>query len=280
MSINLTVSRLLTSFHHNRSYFNVKGVINLRNYAQAKKRFYKTTGILTSGGKYEITLDQKKLKTPKGNLFILNSEPLALAVASEWDAQKEKIIQTSMHLTTLCNTAIDNPNNLNKFDMVQYLVNYLDTDTILFQAKEQERLYELQEKEWDPVIQWFCNKFKVDLQKSVVIEGPKISDETKQKISKYLLSYSQDAIFGFVYGVDTIKSIILTLACIERFLTPEKAVLLSRLEEEFQLGHWGRVEWAHDLSQHDLQARLAATVLFIYCNSTLHLTKVKGKSEI
>lgn len=40
---------------------------------------------------------------------------------------------------------------------------------------------------------------------------------------------------GFVYGIDTLKSIILTLACADRFLTPEKAVLLSRLEEEFQV---------------------------------------------
>lgn len=36
--------------------------------------------------------------------------------------------------TTLCNTVIDNPNNLTKFDMVNYIVNCLDTDTILFQA--------------------------------------------------------------------------------------------------------------------------------------------------
>lgn len=36
--------------------------------------------------------------------------------------------------TTLCNTVIDNPNNLNKFDMAQYITNYLDTDTILFQS--------------------------------------------------------------------------------------------------------------------------------------------------
>lgn len=39
-----------------------------------------------------------------------------------------------------------------------------------------------------------------------------------------------------MYAVDTIKSVILTLACAERFIGPEKAVLLSRLEEEYQVG--------------------------------------------
>ena len=44
----------------------------------------------------------------------------------------------------------------------------------------------------------------------------------------------------------------------------------------FQLGHWGRVEWAHDLDQQDLQARLSAAILFIYCNTSSTLIKCKG----
>lgn len=81
-----------------------------------------------------------------------------------------------------------------------------------------------------------------------------------------------------MYGVDTLKSVVLTLACTEKFITPEKAVLLSRLEEEYQTGHWGRVEWAHDLSQHSLQARLSAVVLFVYFNSQSNNVKLKYKS--
>lgn len=78
-----------------------------------------------------------------------------------------------------------------------------------------------------------------------------------------------------MYAVDTLKSVILTLACAEKRLNPEKAVLLARLEEEFQLGRWGRVEWAHDLNQQDLQARLSAAVLFIYFNSSSSFVKAK-----
>jgi ATP synthase F1 complex assembly factor 2 len=32
-----------------------------------------------------------------------------------------------------------------------------------------------------------------------------------------------------------VKSVILTLCCVERYISIEKAVLLSRLEEEFQV---------------------------------------------
>ncbi|KAF7275878.1 hypothetical protein GWI33_011182 [Rhynchophorus ferrugineus] len=125
----LTTSRKLINYIKNKS--EVKNIF--RNYA-TKNRFYKNTGILKSDGKFEVTLDQRKLKTPKGNLFTVDSEPLALAVATEWNSQKKKIIQSNMHITTLCNTVIDNPNNLTKLDVVNYITNYLDTDTVLFQA--------------------------------------------------------------------------------------------------------------------------------------------------
>lgn len=40
---------------------------------------------------------------------------------------------------------------------------------------------------------------------------------------------------GFLYGVEALKSVILTVAAAERKITPEKAVYLSRLELEFQV---------------------------------------------
>uniref|UniRef100_A0A6P4F6T5 ATP synthase mitochondrial F1 complex assembly factor 2-like n=1 Tax=Drosophila rhopaloa TaxID=1041015 RepID=A0A6P4F6T5_DRORH len=58
-------------------------------------------------------------------------------------------------------------------------------------------------------------------------------------------------------------------------LTVEKAVTLARLEEEYQLKFWGRVEWAHDLSQQELQSRLAAAVLFVHLNCSENFVKQK-----
>ncbi|KAK9873010.1 hypothetical protein WA026_020355 [Henosepilachna vigintioctopunctata] len=231
------------------------------------KRFYRKTNVLKSNGKYEISLDQRKLKTPKGNIFSVESEPLALAVAAEWDSQNDKIIRSKMHITTLCNTVLDNPNNHTKFDLANYVTNYLDTDTIIFQTNEDEELYKFQANQWDPIIEWFNERYDTTIQKSVEMLGPTVAQKDKDSINRHLMSYNFNSVYGFVYSVDTIKSVILTMACVERFINVEKAVLLSRLEEEYQLTHWGRVEWAHDLNQQDLQARLSAVVLFIHCNN-------------
>jgi len=40
---------------------------------------------------------------------------------------------------------------------------------------------------------------------------------------------------GFSFGVEALKSVILTLCCVDRHISVERAVLLSRLEEEFQV---------------------------------------------
>lgn len=240
-----------------------------------KKKFYKNTSILHSDGSYEITLDQRKLKTPNGKPFVIKSEPLALAVATEWNNQKDEIVRSSMHLTALCNTALDNPNRLGKTDMVNYLLNFLPTDTILFQCQEEHELFEFQKNEWDPVIEWFNKRYETNLKKTLDISTPKLADSDRMNVSKYLLSNSVDTLHGFIFAVDTLKSIILACATIDRFISVEKAVHLARLEEEYQLRHWGKVEWSHDLSQQELQARLAASVLFILFNRAEYTKKEK-----
>lgn len=247
----------------------------IRNMATIK-RFYRKTNILSNGGKYEIALDQRKLKTPKGKIFEVNNKALALAVAAEWEAQKNIIEKESMHLTALCNTVLDNPNNQTKPDMVNSIVHCLEMDTILFHSSERDDLYKLQVKKWDPLVQWFCDHFKVDIVKTQSIETPTVPIETKTVISRHLLSYSCDAIHGFLYAVNALKSVIITLATIERVITVEEAVKLSCLEEEYQTSHWGNIEWAHDLNKYDLQSRVAAAVLFVHLNSYLVTSIPKG----
>ncbi|XP_034100456.1 ATP synthase mitochondrial F1 complex assembly factor 2 [Drosophila albomicans] len=248
---------------------------SVRLYATHPKRFYKQTNVICTDNGYEVTLDHRKLKTPKGTLFTVKSEPLAIAVATEFDNQKEQIERSRMHISALCFTVLDNPNNLTKLDIVNYLLNFVPTDTVLFQNETETALQELQLNEWDPVINWFNKRFETNLQKTMSITPPYVTDEDKIRIAKHFQSFSLDTLHGYTFAVDTLKSIVLACAVIEQQISVEKAVTLSRLEEEYQLKFWGRVEWSHDLSQQDLQARLAASVLFVHFNCSEHLVQEK-----
>jgi ATP synthase F1 complex assembly factor 2 len=243
------------------------GYENTRNLSSEKKRFYKSVSVTQSNGIFEINLDRHKLKTPMGKVFQVPSEPLALAVATEWDAQQSLIQQNTMHLTSLSNSVIDNLSRRTSESLAESIINFLDTDTVCYRLNEPPELKQLQEEQWNPVLDWCNHRYNVAIPCTTGIAIPVIPTEIKDTFRRHLLSYNFWALTGFYFGVESVKSLVLTLAAVDRFISVEKAVSLSRLEQEFQTSTWGTVEWSHDLELMDTRARLSAAVLFIYNNS-------------
>ncbi|OTF70604.1 ATP synthase mitochondrial F1 complex assembly factor 2-like protein, partial [Euroglyphus maynei] len=159
------------------------------------KRFYKNVNIVKNDcddePRFEIILDKRKLKTPKGNIFFVQNEPLASMIVAEWDSQKDKIIPTNMHLTSLVNTVIDNPSGLTIDSYVDKLISYLEFDTVCYRNTLPNELYELQTKQLDPIVQWFADQFKCSMPITNDVILPKIDEKTLEIIRKYLRSFNQ-----------------------------------------------------------------------------------------
>ncbi|XP_026544053.1 ATP synthase mitochondrial F1 complex assembly factor 2 isoform X1 [Notechis scutatus] len=237
-----------------------------------RKRFYQNVSISQGENGFEINLDNRKLRTPQAKLFTVPSEPLALAVATEWDSQQDTVKFYTMHLTNLCNTALDNPSQRSKDQLIQAALKFLETDTICYRVEEPPALVELQKNEWDPVIEWAEKRYNVVIGSSTSIMGPTLPQSTKDTFISHLASYNSWALQGIEYMITQLKSLILSMSLVDKHLTVEQAVLLSRLEEEYQIQHWGNVEWAHDYERYDLRARTAAATLFVHLcleNSTI-----------
>uniref|UniRef100_A0A8C0X3W9 ATP synthase mitochondrial F1 complex assembly factor 2 n=1 Tax=Castor canadensis TaxID=51338 RepID=A0A8C0X3W9_CASCN len=248
---------------------------HLLNRPSERKRFYQNVSITQGEGGFEINLDHRKLKTPQAKLFTVPSEALAIAVATEWDSQQDTVKFYTMHLTTLCNTSLDNPTQRNKDQLIRAAVKFLDTDTICYRVEEPETLVELQKNEWDPIIEWAEKRYGVEIGSSTSIMGPNIPTKTREVFISHLASYNMWALQGIEFVVAQLKSVVLTLGLIDLRLTVEQAVLLSRLEEEYQIQKWGNIEWAHDYELQELRARTAAGTLFIHlCSES---TTVKHK---
>ncbi|XP_056888700.1 ATP synthase mitochondrial F1 complex assembly factor 2 [Takifugu flavidus] len=249
------------------------------NYSTAtseRKRFYQDVTISQGeGGLFEINLDRRKLKTPGGKLFTVPNEALAIAVATEWDAQKDTLKFYTMHMTTLCNTALDNPTQRNNDQMITAALKFLETDTVCYRVDEPYGLVELQKNEWDPVLQWTENRYNVTIGSSSSILGPEIPEATKDTLRQHLNSYNFWSLTGFEYVITQLKSVVLSFGIIDRHLSVEQAVLLSRLEEEYQIRCWGSVEWAHDYDTYELRARTAAGALFVHLTSESSTVKHK-----
>lgn len=244
--------------------------------ADARKKFYKNVTIAGTNDMYEVNLDHRKLKTPLGNVLQIPHHGLALAVAHEWNAVKEKIHPSLMHLTGLSFTVVDNPHHASKYDVVAKMLEYMETDTILYREGQVDFM-ELLEREWDPILQWFNEKFDANLKPCEGICGADISPEVRETVRRYLLSFDIWAAYGFLYGIEALKSVVLTIAAAERRISAEKAVYLSRIETEFQISHWGAVEWGHGLDKYDLQSRFSAAMLFVQFNTWKATVKQKAK---
>lgn len=105
-------------------------------FADARKKFYKNVSITCDENRFEINLDERKLRTPSGKILQLPNRPLALMVAQEWNSQQKTIQLHDMHLTSLANTSQDNPLRLKKQQMIDLMLEHLSSDTICFRINE------------------------------------------------------------------------------------------------------------------------------------------------
>ncbi|XP_059139603.1 ATP synthase mitochondrial F1 complex assembly factor 2-like [Physella acuta] len=242
------------------------------------KKFYKNASIATADGWYEINLDKRKLRTPHGNVFKVPSEPLALAVATEWNSQGTLVNRQAMHLTALCNTALDNPMHKSREQLIDTIIHFLETDTICYRLTEPPELDKLEKETWDPILDWCSQRYGLEISPTSSMAPPVVSNESKDIVRRHLHSYSDWALFGYHYAVDTIKSLLLIMALIDKHINVESAVDLARLEQQFQTNHWGSVEWYHDIEVYELRSRIAAAVLFVHwCSES---SSIKQKASL
>ena len=74
---------------------------------QKVKRFYKTASAAPAEtGGYAVLLDGRPLRTPAKALLILPAEPLAAAIAEEWQGQGAEVDPRAMPLNALACTAL------------------------------------------------------------------------------------------------------------------------------------------------------------------------------
>ncbi|EMP33086.1 ATP synthase mitochondrial F1 complex assembly factor 2 [Chelonia mydas] len=266
-----------------------------------RKRFYQNVSISQGEGGFEINLDHRKLKTPQAKLFTVPSEALAIAVATEWDSQQDTIKSYTMHLGSRAGwwsvqqRALDPGEGrqwklflsvagsirieaYGRYLLFKYWTPLAIPETGLaarYRVEEPAGLVELQKNEWDPMIEWAEKRYNVEIGSSTSIMGPNIPARTKDTFTSHLASYNMWALQGIEYVITQLKSLILSMGLIDRHIPVEKAVLLSRLEEEFQIQHWGNVEWAHDYDLYELRARTAAGTLFAHLCSESSTVKHK-----
>ncbi|KAL8829126.1 MAG: hypothetical protein Q9191_002194 [Dirinaria sp. TL-2023a] len=274
-----------------------------------KKRFWKDVTVRTSrDGNYAIYLDVRPVRNPsnKSLLSIPSSKPhLASAIALEWDlldSAQQALRSHLIPLTSIASRAHDislqdvtaeGQISKTRLDLVDNLLRYLDTDTLLCWAPEpakedeeeviQPTLKELQIRTAQPIIAYLTRNIwpGVELKPTFESESilPTAQPATTQAVIKgWVAGLPAWELAGLERAVLAGKSLCVAARLVcewsEEFahlratseqhrFGIEQAAEACSLEVRWQTGRWGEVEDTHDVDREDLRRQFGSTILVV-----------------
>ncbi len=206
-----------------------------------RKRFYQAVTV-GEGVPYPILLDGRVVKTPAGGTLAAPALALAQAIASEWDAQGERIDPATMPLTRLANTIIDgvapNPEPVHR-----EIAKYLGSDLVCYRADAPEGLVSAQTLHWDPILTWTRETHGACF---VLSEGVVFVAQPENAVAAVRAAIPSDPWrLGATHVVTTLTgSALIALAVAANRLNIDEAWAAAHVDEDWNMDFWGRDELA------------------------------------
>ncbi|MCE2516603.1 MAG: ATPase [Alphaproteobacteria bacterium] len=204
----------------------------------AAKRFWTTTSMKADDGGFAVTLDGRDVKTPNGTVFRAPTEPLAVAIRDEWDAQVEVINPDAMPMFKFTVTAVDRVTP-QRDAVVDELANYGANDLLCYREGGDQQLANHQDETWQPYLSWAEATLDVRLSCFVGIMPGEQSPEAKQALRGHVDRYSDFELSGLHSLVTVSGSLILGLAAAQNHQPIDAITKAAQLDELWQQEKWG-----------------------------------------
>jgi chaperone required for assembly of F1-ATPase len=202
------------------------------------KRFYKLATAEPVDGGALVKLDGRVLKTPAKAEMRLPTLALAEAIAAEWAAQDGEIKPQSMPLMQLAATAIDRVSGNPGFASAD-ITRYGDTDLLAYRAEEPAALMERQAAEWQPLLDWFRDRYDVQIRVTSGIMAVPQPAELKPRLERICAGLDAWRLTALHGATTNTGSVVLGLALLDGRLDPESAHRAALVDELHQVSLWG-----------------------------------------
>jgi chaperone required for assembly of F1-ATPase len=211
------------------------------------KRFYAQAAPERDGALFALALDGRRARTPARNPIAVPAQPLAEALAQEWNAQGEFIDPARMPLTRIVHSALDGV--AREMEAVAAdAAKYAASDLLCYRAGEPASLVAAQAAAWDPVLDWMRQTYGA---RFVLAEGVVFAQQNEEAIAA-----ARRALDGLVFRQDgdaaaalrlaalhvmttLTGSLLLGLAVAARFMEAQAAWTAAHVDEDFQMRAWG-----------------------------------------
>lgn len=226
------------------------------------RRFYDEVSITPEGaGTYALRLGGHVVMTPDDRPLILPNKHYALLVALEFENQTTFVYPHTMPLTYYA-VAVHDRAARDRDAMIESVMGILKFDATLYRDDNEDSpgLVRLQEKHWDPVLEWLEEHHGIALPTTYSMNAMQQPAASVAKFAAIVDAMDPWELLAMDELTSIGKSAVIALAFLQREIDVDRAFRAMRLEETFQLNLSGRVEGVYGtyIPEEHTRLRLAA----------------------
>ncbi|MDB5570309.1 MAG: ATPase [Hyphomicrobiales bacterium] len=208
------------------------------------KRFYKQAAVAEDNGRFALTLDGRRARTPARHELAVPSRALAERIAAEWAAQADVIDPAAMPVTRIVNSALDGVSREMEAVAAE-IVKYAGSDLLCYRAGDPRSLVAEQADAWDPVLAWMRERHGAFF---ILAEGVMFVEQGDAAMAAVRKAVAQsvgegDAAPLRLAALNVITTLtgsaLLALAFAQGFLSAEETWKAAHVDEDFQIRNWG-----------------------------------------
>jgi chaperone required for assembly of F1-ATPase len=227
---------------------------------QLRRRFYQAAAVDQQPAGYGVLLDGRPVKTPARRPLAAPTQPLAQALADEWEAQREVVDPAAMPLTRLANSIIDGVADV-PAQVQAEVAKFLGSDLICYRAGSPDGLIARQAQHWDPLIAWARDALGA---RFVLGEGVMFVPQPDEALAAAGSAIPAEPWrLGAVSAITTLTgSALIALAMAQGRLSTEEAWAAAHVDEDWNIHQWGHDEQALERrAAREAEMQAAARVL-------------------
>jgi len=229
-----------------------------------RARFYKEASVGEAADGFAVLLDGRPVRTPARQPLAAPVRPLAQALATEWNAQQDRVDPAVMPLTRLANSIIDGVAP-SPGPVAAEIEQYLRSDLLFYRAAEPAGLVEVQRRHWDPVLDWAGDSFgaRFALAEGVIhVAQPEAAVAAAAAAIPNGADVAEAWRLGALSVVTTLTgSALLALALAAGRLSADEAWAATHVDEDWNMAFWGRDELAQQRRNYRFAEMQAAAMV-------------------
>ena len=191
---------------------------------------------------YAILLDGKQMHLPEGAVLRVGSEPLARAIAAEWQAaggaKGGPMSFADTPLTRIAGTA-QLRIAANPAPTIEAIARYAESDLLCYRAEAPDTLVHRQVREWQPWLDWAALAHDAPLWITRGIAYVRQPPDSVAALRRAVAALDVMALAALGVAVPALGSLVLGLALAAGRLDAATAHALGALDELFQAEAWG-----------------------------------------